>query len=152
MKSPSWEGNGAYPFGAASEFDAALQCLSLDESDESCSIAYLEDVFRTVDNEKVRSRCPPPRRRRNANFGRAGPQRVRRGAAGEDRRIVEDNQNDVRRRLAHGSHHRAEGVTGAGHGRRRRVPVVFAIPEPCDLGGGRLQFSSAEACSGTARL
>ena len=46
--------NGAYPSGAAEEFDEALQCLSLDSDDESCSIAYLEDVFRKVDTEKVR--------------------------------------------------------------------------------------------------
>ena len=45
--------NGAYPSGAAEEFDEALQCLSLDSDDESCSIAYLEDVFRKVDTEKV---------------------------------------------------------------------------------------------------
>ena len=49
--------NGAYPSGAAEEFDEALQCLSLDSDDESCSIAYLEDVFRKVDTEKVRSEC-----------------------------------------------------------------------------------------------
>ena len=46
--------NGAYPSGAAEEFDEALQCLSLDSDDESCSIAYLEDVFRKVDTEKVK--------------------------------------------------------------------------------------------------
>ena len=48
------EWNGAFPSGAAEEFDEALQCLSLDSDDESCSIAYLEDVFRKVDTEKVR--------------------------------------------------------------------------------------------------
>ena len=47
------EWNGQFPSGAADEFDAALQCLSLDSDDESCSIAYLEDVFRKVDTEKV---------------------------------------------------------------------------------------------------
>ena len=51
------EWNGAFPSGAAEEFDEALQCLSLDSDDESCSIAYLEDVFRKVDTEKVRSEC-----------------------------------------------------------------------------------------------
>ena len=51
------EWNGQFPSGAADEFDAALQCLSLDSDDESCSIAYLEDVFRKVDTEKVRSEC-----------------------------------------------------------------------------------------------
>ena len=51
------EWNGQFPSGAAEEFDAALQCLSLDSDDESCSIAYLEDVFRKVDTEKVRSEC-----------------------------------------------------------------------------------------------
>ena len=55
--------NGAYPSGAAEEFDEALQCLSLDSDDESCSIAYLEDVFRKVDTEKVQGRRPLPRHR-----------------------------------------------------------------------------------------
>ena len=57
--------NGAYPSGAAEEFDEALQCLSLDSDDESCSIAYLEDVFRKVDTEKVQGRRPLPRHRRD---------------------------------------------------------------------------------------
>ena len=48
------EWNGQFPSGAAEEFDEALQCLSLDSDDESCSIAYLEDVFRKVDTEKVK--------------------------------------------------------------------------------------------------
>ena len=51
------EWNGAFPSGAAEEFDEALQCLSLDSDDEGCTIAYLEDVFRKVDTEKVRSEC-----------------------------------------------------------------------------------------------
>ena len=45
------EWNGQFPSGAAEEFDAALQCLSLDSDDEGCTIAYLEDVFRKVDTE-----------------------------------------------------------------------------------------------------
>ena len=60
------EWNGAFPSGAAEEFDEALQCLSLDSDDESCSIAYLEDVFRKVDTEKVQERRPLPRRRYDA--------------------------------------------------------------------------------------
>ena len=53
VEATSTDWNGAYPSGAAEEFDEALQCLSLDSDDESCSIAYLEDVFRKVDTEKV---------------------------------------------------------------------------------------------------
>ena len=57
VEATSTDWNGAFPSGAAEEFDEALQCLSLDSDDESYSIAYLEDIFRKVVTEKVRSEC-----------------------------------------------------------------------------------------------
>ena len=48
---------GAFPSGAATAYDTALMCLSL-EADE-CGIDVMEDAFRALDAEMVRQECSP---------------------------------------------------------------------------------------------